>query len=327
MCAGALLRRLLLGVGGVAAFAAGSFGSFLLFQWPDLLRTVVVTLLMAALALMIARSLLAILFEPWSAQVPSDRADFRLLPMSKEAARHFRSRLALAIGWFAFGSAFVQILRTLEVDASVVHLIAYALGLGLLAIGLDTIWRSPADTLEQPLSEGTTRDRMVVHSWLWSAGFTALWLMWVAGAMRLFWLVIIALALPLVIAWSRKAVHHLFAVEPTPEGEVTATNLVSVTIERVVRAALILASIWALTWAWGVGFQNLADSDTAITKVARSLLTVLIILLVADLAWQLTKTLIDALLVERPNPLIPVRKRPSGAPRCAPCCPSSAMSG
>ena len=306
-----LLLKLILGVGGIASFAVGSFGGFLLFQWPDLLRTIVVTMLIAALALMIARSLLAILFGPLRATVSVDAADQRLLPMSNDVAGHFHTRLALAVGWCAFGSSFVQVLRMVGVQADVIGLVAYALGLGLLTIGLEAVWRCPAaETGETEDHEGLARTTKA-WSWFYSVAFTALWLFWVAGAMRLFWLIAVAIALPITLKWSRLAVHHLFRAVSVPEGELPSSgqadeqlatseaptyDLAAVAVERILRAGFILASLWWLAWAWGIGFHSLADTDTAITKIARSLFNVLIILLVADLAWQLVKTLISAIL-------------------------------
>jgi len=299
--AGAHFSRLLVGLGNVAAFAAGSLGGFLLFQWPDMLRTVVVTFLLAALAVMVAHTLLAILFGPPEAAAGED-TDERLLPMPDDTAHHFRHRLILAIGWFAFGDAFVQVLKLLAVDRDVVHLAAYILGLGLVAIGIEAVWRRPGAQLAQAAGQAAADATTARQSWLYTAVFAALWLLWVAGTMRVFWLLVVATALPLVISWSRRAVSHLFRRAPEGEGEIAASDLLGVTVERVIRAALILAAIWVLSWAWGIGIHSLTDSDSGLTKIVRGLLSALIILLAADLAWQLTKTLVDTFLLRAADP-------------------------
>ncbi len=299
--AGALLSRLLFAVGSVAAFAAGSFGGFLAIQWPELPRTFVVNFLLAAQALMIAHALLAILLGPSSA--PEAEVDeLRLLPMGDDAARHFRARLSLAIGWFVFGYAFVQVLKLLSVNAAVRELAAYTLGLGLLAIGIGAVWRRPGGQPGETVGESTPSRTWARWSSLYTAAFAALWFLWVAGAMRLFWLVAVAVGLPLAITWSHQAVRHLFRRSPETEGEVPATDLAGVAVDRAVRAVVILAAIWVLSWAWGIGLHSFAASDTMPTKIARNLLSVLIILLVADLAWQLIKTLIDAFLLTAADP-------------------------
>jgi small-conductance mechanosensitive channel len=276
----------------------------------------VVTVLMAALGFMIARSLLAILFGSSEA----DAADRRLLPVSDGAAKHYRTRLTWAIGWFAFGHAFVQVLRSLDANTSVIELVAYALGIGLLVIGLEAVWRRPIAKTAGPGTDATPTNGAAARSWLYGVIFTAMWLLWVGSAMRLFWLVAVATALPLAIVWSRKAVSHLFRVEPAPESEAPASDLVAepapaheapafdlvaVAVEGILRALLILASIWLLAWAWGVGFHSLAAGDTPLTKMVRSLFSVLVIVLVADLAWQLTKGVIDALLATASDPGTP----------------------
>src|SRR4029453_19002966 len=90
------------------------------------------------LALVIARVLLA----------PGGRYDhdierFRVIPMSTAAARFWYRRLGLLVAWFAFGWVTLVLLDVLGFSPDARHLVAYILGLGLLGIALEMVWRRP----------------------------------------------------------------------------------------------------------------------------------------------------------------------------------------
>jgi len=67
--------RLLYGCGEIVAFALGSIGAFLLFQWPDLLERAVLTYLIIFLSIRLTLILTRI-------GLSKDDAHYRLLPMS-----------------------------------------------------------------------------------------------------------------------------------------------------------------------------------------------------------------------------------------------------
>ena len=63
--------------------------------------------------------------------------------MSTTAARFWYQRLGLLVGWFAFGWVTLILLGGLGFSLDARHLVAYLLGLGLLGIGLEMVWRRP----------------------------------------------------------------------------------------------------------------------------------------------------------------------------------------
>lgn len=277
-----LARRALLAIGGVAAFAVGSTGAFLVFEWPNLLRTIVLNFLVAGLLFSLAWNLMAVLLAPRLAAM-------RVIPMSDDFALHLRNRIALAIGWFGFGYSTVQVLVMTQVDQNVVRLVAYVLGVGLLVIGIETVWRRPAE-LNEAVSHTASGIRLGAgRKWFYSACIAVLWLLWVAGAMRLFWLIAVALALPLLFATTRSAVNNLLQVG---DGH----RLVATAIERGLRTVWIIGAVAVLAWAWGVGFEHLANRSDPTSAVLQAIVTVLAILIALDLIWQLIKTMIDASL-------------------------------
>ena len=139
----AMLARLVYGAALVSVFGLASVGAFLVFDWPPLLREILFLFLLAFLELRLALVVSRFFLAPGTAEV-EDADRFRILPMSRAAARFWHRRLSILVGWFAFGYATVNLLSELGFDLEARRLVAYILGLGLLAIGFDMVWRHPA---------------------------------------------------------------------------------------------------------------------------------------------------------------------------------------
>ena len=142
----AVATRLAFNTGLVAAFALGSVGAFLLFHWPPLLKEIVLGYLFAFLAVRLALVMGRVLLAP-GGRYDHDVERFRIIPMSTRAARFWYQRLGLLVGWFAFGWVTLVLLSVLGFSLDARHLVAYMLGLGLLGIGLEMVWRRPRAAL------------------------------------------------------------------------------------------------------------------------------------------------------------------------------------
>src|SRR5215831_12539655 len=129
--------RFAFAVGVVAAFALGSIGPFLALDWPPLLRQMIFGYLMVFLVIRVAIALGHLLLAP-------NHERFRVIPADTEAARFWCRRLAAFVGWFAFGWVEVELLTTLGFSQAGHQIVAYVLGVGLLALALETVWRRPA---------------------------------------------------------------------------------------------------------------------------------------------------------------------------------------
>jgi moderate conductance mechanosensitive channel len=291
------LRILAMGLGfevlEVTIFAIGSIGAFLAFDWPPLLRQVVIAYLAAVvllrLTLMAARFLLA----PHSS-IPQDIEHFRLLPMGTDAARFWYRRLALFVGWFAIGWATVEMLSILGFSPEARQVVAYALGLGLLAIALHVVWTRPAPGTA-PEAHRSRRGPHVLRATLLSVCFGLLWGLWVAGLVRLFWLGAVALLLPQAISIAERASHQAVRLPDRPPAE---TGLTAVYLDRSVRALLIVGAVLLLADVWNVDLVEMTSRDTLLTRLVRGALSAVVILLVADLIWQVAKSLIDRRLAQ-----------------------------
>jgi small-conductance mechanosensitive channel len=248
-------------LGAVAAFALGSAAVFLAFDWPPRTRQAVLMFLAAfvlfRVVLVVSRALLA----------PGDER-LRILPV---ADAHFMyGRIALFAGWLAFGWVVTSWLGLLGMDLPSRQLVAYALGLVLLGIALEAIWR---------------------RSRLMSIGFIAVWVLWVVGARGFFWLAAIAVLMPDVLRLAQAGVDH--ALRPADAALAETRGVLAATIGRVLRALLIIGAAWVLVLAFGLDVDELAARDTLWTRLVRGAVHALAIVLIADIIWQVSASLID----------------------------------
>ncbi len=284
--------RFVFAVGMLLAFAVGSVGAFLAFEWPPLLRELVSGLLVAILAIRVAIVVGRLLLAP-------EAERFRIIPVDTVAARFWCRRIAAFVGWFAFGRVLVGFGRTLGYSLESRELIAYALGLGLLAIALEAVWRRPvvSDEQEAP-SAPTHRLGRGARNAILSAGIVLLWVLWVAHAMTSFWLVLVIITLPLAIGVTRHAVEHLLRPPGLAEAAEASSSVLTVTLERGVRALLIIGAIAVLGWGWGMDMDSLTGQGTMVGRVVHGVLSAVVILLIADLSWHTIKAAIDRKLAQ-----------------------------
>jgi len=292
--------RFAFAVGLVAAFALGSIGPFLALDWPPLLREALFGLLMAFLVVRIARVVGHFLLAPHHER-------FRIIPMDTAAAHFWLRRVVWFVGWFAFGWVIVGFGVTLGYTLEARQLVAYALGLVLLAITLDAVWRRPvaldvAGKAPSPVTHGFGRG--TVNAAL-TIGIVLLWVCWVARAMASFWLLLVVMTLPLAISISRRAVENVLRHPGSTQVDGGAPSVVEVCIERGIRALLIIGAVAVLAWGWGIDLAHLHEQDTWLGRLVDGVLTAVVILLVADVLWHAIKAAIDRKLAEAADPGLP----------------------
>ncbi|WP_106796700.1 mechanosensitive ion channel family protein [Rhizobium sp. H4] len=281
----ALAARLLWAACYVLSFGLGSIGFFLLFQWPPIIREIVVGYLLAIVVFRLASAL----FDVFLAPRAEAENGFRVVPLGNEAARHWAKRLSYLVGWFAFGWVTIRLLGTLGFSLPVRQLAAYSLGLVLLVISVEAVWRRPSQ-----LSAGPPRRiSLRVRNWLWTVYFVTLWLLWVVGAMRLFWIALACAALPCAIALTNASVNNILRPSSAEEGGHKTGTVASVIVERGIRATLIVGAIILLAGALDVRLTEMTTQDSPLLRLVRGLLSAGIILMIVDLAWNIVKVLID----------------------------------
>ncbi|MBV9967487.1 MAG: mechanosensitive ion channel family protein [Alphaproteobacteria bacterium] len=285
--------RFLFGIGLVATFALGSVGAFLALDWPPMFRQIVLAYLVVILAIRIAMVLGRFLLAP-------NAERFRIVPVDTRAARFWSRRLTAFVGWFILGWVFVGLTGTLGYSLEVRQLIAYTLGLGLLGIAVEAVWRRPA----VPAAGGEAASVPAQHlgrgasNAILTVGITLLWALWVLRAMPAFWLLGVIIALPLAIRMTRRAVENVLRPCGLVEIADGPPSVIAVSLGRGLRALLIIGAVGVLAWGWGVDLMTLAGQDTFFSRFMHGALSAVIILLVADVVWHATRAAIDVKLAE-----------------------------
>jgi small-conductance mechanosensitive channel len=281
------LLPLALAAGGAVSLGLGGVAAILLLGYPPLLGETLLALLLAVVATRLATVLVAFVLDPHRMRPTSALPQDRLVAMSDDAARFWARRIVAFVGYFAFGYALVTLMRTYGVSREVAQIAAYALGLGLLAIAVEATWRRPAPA---PRPGSWNAMNLLVTAYL-----VALWGIWVAGALGLFWIGVYAGFLAKAVGWTGTVARRLVG----PEAAAGDTpSLLAVIVERGARAALlILAALW-LAYVLQIQPDALQAQDTMATRLARGVAAAVIILLIADLVWQLARTAIARAMVQ-----------------------------
>lgn len=250
----AIGARLLWAVCYVLAFGLGSIGFFLLFEWPPLVREIVVGYLFAVVVFRLASAVFDVILAPHRLA----QNQFRLIPVSDEVAAHWATRLGYAVGWYAFGWVTIRLLGSLGFSVPARQLVAYSLGVVLLVIGIEAVWRRPSVFSQTPRPDRIgTRAR----NCLWTAYFAAVWLLWVVGAMKLFWIVVVFAVLPGAIALTKAAVNNVLHSSDTEE-ESRKSTIASVIVERGIRAVLIIGAIVFLADMLNIELTRMTMQDS-----------------------------------------------------------------
>src|SRR4051812_49285263 len=170
-------------------------------------------------------------------------------------------------------------------------LVAFTLGLGLLFIAIETLWHKPRLRPDPP-SESAHR-RHEGRDWLMTAYLAAIWLLWILGTWALFGLLIVALVLPATFSIMNRSASHFLRPANDDVDPNRSAGLVLIYVVRGLRALLILAAALFLARLWEIDLVEFSGRDTLVTRLVRGAVSAVVILLAADLLWQVLKTLID----------------------------------
>jgi moderate conductance mechanosensitive channel len=279
-------RRFAYGVGMVLAFAIGSIGGFLLFDWPPLLRDVVLANLLVFLIIRLVLVLGRILFAPGAER-------FRVIPMATATARFWFVWSTVLVGWFAFVKITLDVLALLGVSRPAGYLIGLLCGVVLVGLSLYVVWRHPARQSGQRTSRGHR-----VGAWLLSLYLVVVWLLLFTGSPTPFYVGITLLLLPIAIRCADLAVKHLLRPADGEAADAAVPSLTAVIVDRGLRAALLIGGAYLIAWFLGLDVAAMTMSDTMATRFLRGAINAVVILLLADFAWHLARAWIDCRLAE-----------------------------
>ncbi|MGN7771956.1 mechanosensitive ion channel domain-containing protein [Phyllobacterium sp. 22552] len=274
----------------ILAFSVGSTGAFMIFEWPPLLREIVLAYLTAATGTWAVNVFCKAGLITSSMQVAHSE-EVRALPISDETADHWSHWLVIIAGWFLFVDATFSLLPLLGLTSDGIVALAIPASFVLLCLGLVAIWRRPRASV----AEG--KKQLVSHvaaTWLMTVYFIGLWLLQLTGAWVLFSVVALAFVIPLLVIIAHKAVHFILRPATAEAGGATVPAVTLAVVDRGIRVALILLAIFITARMWGVGMssmQNLQNPTT--TLIVRGIVNTLVIALAADFGWSIIKALIE----------------------------------
>ena len=274
-------RHLFAELAPLVIFTIASVGLFLMLTWPPLLSQLIVPTLLGLIAARVIIRLSKVLLLPvvnWAA--PDQN---RLIPMSDAAARFWFVRviifsLIFFIGWGADG-----IMGALDVVWPVRALVVYAVDVVLLAAAIETVWR-------RPRSESHASRHSGALDWVLSFWLCVLWALSVAGLHLIMLLGIYLILLPAALKIASAIIGTAFT--PRDSAVPAESPVYQVLVERGVRAAIIAV---AILWPAMIMQVNptAMTQDAEASRIIRGVLGGIIIILCADIVWQIAKALIN----------------------------------
>lgn len=281
----------------IVSFALGSAGAFMLFDWPMLIREIVLTFLIAAVVTWGVRMYVMATLVPSFMKVES-AVEVRALPVPNEAADHWSYWLPRIVGVFAFFGAAFHLLPGLGIDPDGMMVLSLGADFVLLLLFLFAVWRRPRKRDGAPQSGHTGA------TWLLTAYFVVLFLERIAGFNIIFWFTLAAFFLPLAIVLTQRGVNFVLRPGSEEAGRPTIPAVTIAVIDRGIRMIFILAAAYLLARVWGLDMQSMQGSDTMTTFILRGLINVVVIALAADFGWSIIKALIERKLgIEVPHPV------------------------
>jgi small-conductance mechanosensitive channel len=279
-------------VGIVLSFAAGSIGAFLALDWPPLIREIVLGYLTAFLCVRLARAVGRFLLAPGEGRY-KDYPRFRIIPMTTPAARFWHRRLTLFVAWIAFGWVTLDEFLLFGISGETREILAYALGLVLLGLVIEAVWRRPLSLPPDTVDDAEQRRHSHARATLLSLYFALLWVLWVSSAMTLFWLVALAVGVPAATRTAGRAVNHILRPPDYEEASAGPASVAVVRLERGIRSLIFIGAIAWLGYVTDVDIGDLMNRNTLAPRLLRGAFIAAIVVLIADFLWNVVKAVID----------------------------------
>lgn len=180
-------------------------------------------------------------------------------------------RVRIIVGLVLFAIASATIGHTLQIDLAVRQAITYCISVIVLAVALETLWR---------VSARTSRAKIALTLFL-----IVIWLFWCMDLKGVFWLGIYALTLPGLL---RATGHAAQSMIPIPLDQPRAILIV-----RGARAVVIGLAVAWLAVVWQLNPGSAFHQSPVATAIFYGALKSVVVILLADLIWHLTRAYID----------------------------------
>ncbi len=268
----------------LVAFSLASLGLFMAMTWPPLLDALMLPLLLGVIACrFVIRIARLLLLGPDTAE--GVEGGTGLASADRASGLFWYKRIC----WFACilfaGWAFAGFMTALNIAPAVRGVVVYALGLGLLLVAIETVWNRPA-AVARPHGRGAME-------WALTFYLCLLWALWVAGLVVVLWLGIYALILPGLLKATTAMARNAFASQPDAPGG--GNPVIEVLVERGARAAIIALAVLWLAFIVNRN-SSMFTGEMMADRLIQGVLAGAIILLVADILWQVIKAVINRTL-------------------------------
>lgn len=298
----------------LVVFAIGSVGTFLIFDWPPIIKTAIMSLLMAFFALRVLMIALQFLFAPKA-------EGLRMINVSPDAANALTKSLTWAAGisLFSFGLAGVFSAAPTMVLGDII-LFDHAVVISVVAFCVATVWLGRffrthhAGDMVETIALPTSISRLwpiIVCTWLVLLGGVA-----IIGAERVLKALLaigVACLFDVIFRNIIEAQHRKkaeIAEQKAAEQNVIAQAAAAETDDvyepvkpklpvftkvlkrgvRLLALVFVLASMWRI---WGFDRLALAEDAGIIARIIDASTEIIMILLIADLIWSLIKAFLD----------------------------------
>ncbi len=194
-----------------------------------------------------------------------------------QSSLRLRGRILVAVLSFAVASA--ALARPLGVAEPVADATSICFSIIALAVATEAIW--------------TSWQRSINSKAALTLLLAVVWCLWAFGLKTLFWLGLYIVALPVLLSGIGRAVESMVRSD--------ASEVRRVLIVRGARGLVIAAAAGWLAIVWQLNPEGLGHGNPAVAAIFYGLLKSVLILLLADLVWQLAKNWIDRKLAASSN--------------------------
>lgn len=203
---------------------------------------------------------------------------FRLAVVAIDLTAEYRSRrrAKLFCGMALFAVTTSLLGPSVGVDRAVTHAISYVFSVILLLLAIEAVW----SVLDRRAAVKATLTGVLVTVWIfWCLDFTTL-----------FWLSVYALILPGLLRGAGRIA--------AASSKGSSSEMREVFVVRAARALVVAAAVGWLALVWRMNPDGIGHRDPTVTAIFYGLLKSVVILLLADLVWQLMRKWIDNKLSE-----------------------------
>lgn len=287
-------RRLGRDLIGPIGLAVGSIGAFVWLQWPQLVGQIVFDGLLVICAATLAPPLLRFLLI-------GDGAKGALIPLGPLSQHLWYSRMLILTTWIAICTFAQLTLIRLGLGDDARALLRAFYVLVALVIGVELVWRQSRLAETKPIG--------ALPGWRWldalmnplflTAYLAGLWVAMLGGMYGLFWLLLLLLLVPWILRLLRAIFLQLEQRRPTAQIEDHAPSVWMVALEKLLKAAVLVAAGAIVLKASELGLKQLGEGNALIPRLVGAITQVIVIVFLADLVWHLLNAWINRSLLRR----------------------------